>query len=79
MSNLSVRNCLTVSTSEDYRSPVRDDNALCIGNDSVYMVLDKIFTELAALFPCEYIHVGGDEAFKGFWAECPKCQKRMVD
>ena len=43
------------------------------------MILDKIFTELAALFPCPYIHVGGDEAYKGFWADCPKCQKRMTD
>ena len=61
------------------RPPAREDNALCIGNDSVFLVLDKIFTELAALFPGEYIHVGGDEAYKGFWADCPKCQKRMAD
>jgi hexosaminidase len=61
------------------RPPVRQDNALCIGNDSVYILLDKIFTELAALFPSEYIHIGGDEAYKGFWATCPKCQRRMAD
>ena len=67
------------SVNAGFRNPVRDDNALCIGNDSVYIVLDKIFTELAALFPSEYIHVGGDEAYKGFWADCPKCQKRMAD
>jgi hexosaminidase len=60
-------------------NPVRQDNALCIGNDSVYDVIDKVFTELAALFPCEYIHIGGDEAYKGFWANCPKCKKRMAD
>ena len=60
------------------RPPMRQDNALCIGNDSVYMLLDKIFTELAALFPSEYIHIGGDEAYKGFWATCPKCQRRMA-
>jgi hexosaminidase len=70
---------LPYSVNAGFRSPVRDDNALCIGNDSVFMILDKIFTELAALFPCEYIHVGGDEAYKGFWADCPKCQKRMAD
>ena len=70
---------LPYSVNAGFRSPVRDDNALCIGNDSVFTVLDKIFTELAALFPCEYIHVGGDEAYKGFWADCPKCQKRMKD
>jgi len=67
------------SVNAGFRSPVRDDNALCIGNDSVFLMLDKIFTELAALFPCEYIHVGGDEAYKGFWSDCPKCQKRMTD
>jgi hexosaminidase len=70
---------LSYSVNAGFRSPVRDDNALCIGNDSTFVMLDKIFTELAALFPCEYIHVGGDEAYKGFWADCPKCQKRMAD
>ncbi len=70
---------LPYSVNAGFHDPVRDDNALCIGNDSVFLILDKIFTELAALFPCEYIHVGGDEAYKGFWADCPKCQKRMAD
>ncbi|HTI07512.1 MAG TPA: family 20 glycosylhydrolase [Puia sp.] len=70
---------LQYSVNAGFRSPVRDDNALCIGNDSIFTVLDKVFTELAALFPCEYIHIGGDEAYKGFWATCPKCQRRMAD
>ncbi|MDO6430475.1 family 20 glycosylhydrolase [Flavitalea sp. BT771] len=62
-----------------FRNPTRDDNALCIGNDTVFEVLDKVFTELAALFPSEYIHIGGDEAYKGFWASCPKCKRRMTE
>jgi len=70
---------LPYSVNPGSRGPVREDNALCIGNDSVFTMLDKIFTELAALFPCEYIHIGGDEAYKGFWAACPRCQKRMAD
>jgi hexosaminidase len=57
----------------------RNDNVLCIGNDSTFSMLDKIFTEIAALFPNPYIHIGGDEAYKGFWDQCPKCQKRMAD
>lgn len=57
----------------------RNDNVLCIGNDSTFTMLDKIFTEIAALFPNPYIHVGGDEAYKGFWDACPKCQKLMAD
>jgi hexosaminidase len=61
------------------RGPVRADNALCVGNDSVFETLDKIFTEVAALFPNPYIHVGGDEAYKGFWADCPKCKRRMQE
>jgi len=44
-----------------------EDNALSPIQDSTYWFLDKVFTEVAALFPFEYIHIGGDECFKGFW------------
>ena len=70
---------LQYSVNPGARPPIREDNALCIGNDSIFLMLDKIFTEIAALFPNPYIHVGGDEAYKGFWATCPKCTKRMHD
>jgi len=53
------------------------DNSLCVGNEQVYDFLDKVFTEVAELFPGKYIHVGGDEAYKGFWRKCPKCQRKM--
>jgi hexosaminidase len=43
------------------------DNTLCPANPKVYDFLDKVFTELAALFPFPYIHVGGDECPKNFW------------
>ena len=43
-----------------------DDN-LCPSNEKVYQFLDKVVTELAQLFPFEYIHMGGDETFKTFW------------
>jgi hexosaminidase len=43
------------------------DNTLCPANEKVYTFLDKVFTELAQLFPFEYIHVGGDECAKNFW------------
>lgn len=55
----------------------KNDNVLCIGNDSIFTVLDKVFTEVADLFPNKYIHIGGDEAYKGFWEKCPKCRQRM--
>jgi hexosaminidase len=45
------------------------DNTLCPANEKVYDFLDKVFTELAQLFPFEYIHMGGDETAKNFWAK----------
>jgi hexosaminidase len=55
----------------------RQDNVLCVANDSTWLMLDKIFTQVAQLFPGPYIHVGGDEAYKGFWKDCPKDQALM--
>ncbi len=43
------------------------DNTLCPANEQVYVFLDKMFTEIAALFPFEYIHMGGDETARNFW------------
>jgi hexosaminidase len=43
------------------------DNTLCPANEKVYTFLDKVFTEVAQLFPFGYIHMGGDECAKNFW------------
>jgi hexosaminidase len=53
------------------------DNVLCPGNDQTFEFIDQVLSEVAALFPSEYIHVGGDECDKAFWKKCPKCQRRM--
>ena len=45
------------------------DNTLCPANDKVYIFLDKVFTELAQLFPFPYVHIGGDECAKNFWEQ----------
>ena len=37
----------------------------------------SVLTEVMALFPGEYLHIGGDECPKTRWAACPKCQERM--
>jgi len=55
------------------------DNALCPGNEKTFEFIDKVFGEVAPLFPSEYVHIGGDECFKGFWKTCAKCQRRMAD
>lgn len=45
------------------------DNTLCPANEKVYDFLDKVLTEVAQLFPFGYIHMGGDECAKNFWAQ----------
>ncbi len=54
------------------------DNTLCPANEKVYTFLDKVFTEVAQLFPFGYIHMGGDEAAKNFWEESPAVKQLMV-
>ena len=53
------------------------DNTLCPANEKVYPFLDKVFTELAQLFPFGYIHVGGDECAKNFWEESDAVKQLM--
>ncbi|MFN7117685.1 MAG: beta-N-acetylhexosaminidase [Saprospiraceae bacterium] len=53
------------------------ENTLNPSEEKVYEFLDKVFTEVAMLFPNPYIHVGGDECYKGYWKEDPGCQALM--
>ncbi len=41
------------------------ENTLNPADPAVYAFLDMLFDEIAALFPGEYIHMGGDEAYHG--------------
>ena len=49
----------------------------CAGNDSVFTFLQNVMDEIMELFPSRYIHIGGDEAQKTHWKQCPLCQARM--
>lgn len=51
----------------------------CAGNDSAFYFLQDVLKEVMALFPSEYIHIGGDEVEKAYWESCLKCQQRMRD
>jgi hexosaminidase len=53
------------------------DNTLCPANEKVYQFLDKVVTEVAALFPFEYIHMGGDECAKNFWEKSAEVKALM--
>lgn len=46
-------------------------------DDATLRFLDDVFTEIAALFPGPYVHVGGDEAVKDQWLASPRVQARM--
>lgn len=51
----------------------------CAGNDSIFVFLENVLTEVMQLFPSKYIHIGGDEVDKSSWKTCPKCQERMKE
>ena len=50
---------------------------LCPGKDRVFEFCKDIWNEVLALFPYEYVHIGGDEVRKDNWEKCPDCQKRI--
>lgn len=53
------------------------DNSLCPAKENVYTFLDKVFGELAQLFPFGYIHMGGDETARNFWEKSPDIKALM--
>jgi len=51
----------------------------CAGNDETFSFLENVLTEVIALFPGKYIHIGGDEVPKQNWKDCTRCQARIRD
>ena len=52
---------------------------LCPGKEATFQLLEDVLSEVMDLFPSEYIHIGGDEAGKRHWHNCPDCQRRMQE
>ncbi len=46
-------------------------------NEKTFDFIDKVLTEVTALFPSKYIHVGGDECPKTAWKNSAFCQDLM--
>ena len=57
--------------------PIKD--IYCAGKEGTFEFLENILDEVIPLFPGEFFHIGGDEAFKENWEKCPDCQKRITD
>jgi hexosaminidase len=55
------------------------DDILCAGNNEIFTFVKAVFETLVRLFPGQYIHIGGDEAPKTRWENCPRCRKRMAE
>ena len=53
------------------------DSDFCVGKEEVFTFLETVLDEVIAMFPSQYIHIGGDEAGKQHWKTCPHCQQRM--
>lgn len=53
------------------------DNTLNPANEKVYSFLNDVFTEVAALFPFDYIHMGGDETARNFWEKTESIKQLM--
>ncbi|MBO4757519.1 MAG: beta-N-acetylhexosaminidase [Bacteroidales bacterium] len=55
------------------------DEVLCAGKETTYEFLENVLSEIAELFPSEYIHIGGDECPKTEWENCPHCQAKIAE
>ena len=53
------------------------EDVFCAGKDDTFNFLENVLTEVIALFPSSYIHIGGDECPKSRWKVCKFCQKRI--
>ena len=54
-----------------------DTDIYCAGNDSTFLFLQDVLSEVIDLFPSKYIHIGGGDATKIEWERCSKCKARM--
>lgn len=65
----------------DYRDSCKTvfSTDLCPGNEKTYEMLEGILSEIIDIFPSKYIHIGGDEAGKTSWHNCPRCKQKMEE
>ena len=58
-----------------FKGPGITEDILCAGKIETFDFLENVMDEVIELFPGKYIHIGGDEAPKIRWKECPDCQE----
>jgi hexosaminidase len=53
------------------------EDVYCAGKDETFNFLTDVLDEVMALFPSQFVHIGGDECPKTRWKACAACQKRL--
>ena len=62
-----------------FEGPSIHKEIFCAGKEETFNFLENVLSEIIEMFPSEYIHIGGDEAPKELWKECPDCQRVMKE
>ena len=52
---------------------------LNVGKEETMLFLEDVLSEVAELFPGEYIHIGGDECPRDEWKTDPDCQAKIAE
>ena len=52
---------------------------LCVGNPETLKLIYAVIDEFCEIFPSKYFHIGGDEAPKTRWLNCPKCKAKLQE
>nr|WP_293841948.1 family 20 glycosylhydrolase [uncultured Arsenicibacter sp.] len=50
---------------------------VCPCNEPTYTFMETVLSEIIALFPSQYVHIGADEVEKSTWAKTPACLELM--
>lgn len=56
----------------------RSGNVISPADEATYAMIDDIYGELAAIFPFDYVHVGGDEVNHNAWKDAPEV-KQLIE
>lgn len=54
-----------------------DPLIMCAGKESSYEFARAVLGEAAGIFTSDKVHIGGDEAPKARWKDCPRCAEVM--
>lgn len=52
---------------------------MCPASPALFGFIEDVISELVEMFPSEFIHIGGDEASRQSWKDCPRCKALMAE